>query len=60
MKERAETEIEQERKKALNDIKDEIGGMALDIASKVVEREISEKDHRQLIDEFIQNVGEQS
>ncbi len=60
MKERAETEIEQERKKALNDVKDEIGGMALDIASKVVEREISEKDHRQLIDEFIQNVGEQS
>lgn len=58
MKERAETEIEQERKKALNEVKDEIGGMAMEIASKVVEREISQQDHQQLIDRFIENVGE--
>ena len=39
---------------------DEIGGIAMEIASKVVEREISEKDHKDLIDEFIKNVGEAS
>ena len=33
---------------------------ALEIASKVVEREIREEDHRDLIDEFIKNVGEAS
>ncbi len=33
---------------------------AMEIASKVVEREIDEKDHRALIDEFIRNVGEAS
>ena len=60
MKERAETEIAQERKKALNEVKDEIGGMAMEIASKVVEREISQEDHQQLIDSFIKNVGEES
>ena len=60
MKERAESEIEQERKKALNEVKDEIGGMAIEIASKVVEREIDEKDHQALIDEFIKNVGDAS
>ena len=60
MKERAEIEIEQERKKALNEVKDEIGGMAMEIASKVVEREISQKDHQKLIDSFIENVGEES
>ena len=60
MKERAESEIEQERKKALNEVKDEIGGMAMEIASKVVEREIDEKDHQALIDEFIKNVGDAS
>lgn len=60
MKDRAESEIEQERKKALNEVKDELGGMAMEIASKVVEREISEKDHRALIDEFIKNVGDAS
>ena len=60
LKQRAEADIAQERKKAVNEVKDEIGGIAMEIASKVVEREISEKDHKDLIDEFIKNVGEAS
>lgn len=46
--------------KAVNEIKDEIGGMAMEIAGKVIEREISEEDHAKLIDDFIANVGETS
>ena len=53
-------DIAQVRKKAVNEVKDEIGGIAMEIASKVVEREICEEDHRDLIDEFIKNVGEAS
>ena len=60
LKQKAEADIAQERKKAVNEVKDEIGGIAMEIASKVVEREISEKDHKNLIDEFIKNVGEAS
>ena len=60
LKQKAEADIAQERKKAVNEDKDEIGGIAMEIASKVVEREISEKDHKDLIDEFIKNVGEAS
>lgn len=60
MKQKAEADIAQERKKAVNEVKDEIGGIAMEIASKVVEREIREADHRDLIDEFIKNVGEAS
>jgi F-type H+-transporting ATPase subunit b len=60
MKQKAEADIAQEKKKAVNEIKDEIGGIAMEIASKVVEREISEDDHKDLIDEFIRNVGEAS
>ena len=60
LKQKAEADIAQERKKAVNEVKDEIGGMAMEIASKVVEREIKEKDHQDLIDEFIKNVGEAS
>ena len=60
IKAKAESDIAQERKKAVNDIKNEIGSMAMDIAGKVIEREISEEDHRKLIDEYIQNVGEAS
>ena len=60
LKPKAEADIAQERKKAVNEVKDEIGGMAMEIASKVVEREIREADHKDLIDEFIKNVGEAS
>ena len=60
LKQKAEADIAQERKKAVNEVKDEIGGIAMEIASKVVEREIREKDHKDLIDEFIKNVGEAS
>lgn len=60
IKAKAEKDIAQEKRKAVNEIKDEIGGMAMDIAGKVIEREISEEDHKKLIDEFIANVGEAS
>jgi ATP synthase F0, B subunit len=60
LKQKAEADIAQERKKVVNEVKDEIGGMAMEIASKVVEREIKEADHQDLIDEFIKNVGEAS
>lgn len=58
MKEKAEKDIAQEKKKAVNEIKNEIGDMAMEIAGKVIEREINETDHAKLIDEFIENVGE--
>ncbi len=60
MKKKAEKEIAQEKKKAVNEVKGEIGDMAVEIAGKVIEREINEKDHEKLIDEFISNVGEVS
>ena len=60
IKAKAEADIEQEKKKAINEAKDTIGGLAMDIAGKVVEKEINEKDHKKLIEEFIGNVGEAS
>ncbi len=57
IKSKAEKDIEQEKRKAVNEIKDEIGSMAVEIAGKVIEREISEEDHAKLIDEFIEKVG---
>ena len=60
LKSKAEADILQEKKKAINEIKHEIGSIAMEIAGKVVEREISAEDHQKLIDEFIENVGEAS
>ena len=57
IKARAAEDIEQEKKKAINEAKDEIGGLAMDIAGKVVEKEINEADHKKLIEDFISKVG---
>ena len=60
IKNRAQNEIELERRRAFEGMKGELSGIALDIASQVIEREVNEKDHEALIDEFIKNVGEAS
>lgn len=60
LKQKAEEEIALEKKQMLLDVKSEISEMAVNIASKVVEREIQKKDHENFVDEFIRNVGEQS
>ena len=60
IRKKAEADIAQEKKKAIKEMKDEIGELAMDIAGKVVEKEINEEDHKKLIEEFIRNVGEAS
>ncbi len=50
---RAEGEIELERERMLGEIKDEVSEMAIGIASAVIEREVSEREHAALIDSFI-------
>ena len=55
--ERAEEQIALEKKQALNDIKNQVSSMAIDIASAVIERDVSESEHRDLIDDFINNIG---
>ena len=57
LKKRAEESIEQERKKAMNDLKGEIADLSVRIASKVVEREVKEDDHKRMIEDFISKVG---
>ena len=56
---KAEADIAMEKKKAINDAKDEISGMAIAIAEKVVGRELNAQDQSKLIDEFINELGEQ-
>ncbi len=57
MLKKAESTIEQERKKAMNEIKDEVANLSVLIASKVVERDVKEEDHERFIEEFIDKVG---
>lgn len=55
---KANADIEKEKKRAVNQIKDEISDIALMVAEKVVEKEISPKDHERLIENFISEFGE--
>ncbi len=55
---RAQAEAEQEMKKAEATIKEEIIVISTALTEKMLEREISEQDHRTLIDDFIDKLGE--
>ena len=57
---KAAADIAQEKKKAINDAKNEISGIAIAIAEKVVARELNEADQAQLVDSFINELGEQA
>ena len=56
---KASADIAMEKKKALNDAKDEISGLAMAIAGKVVGRELNEADQAALVDSFIDELGDQ-
>ena len=58
IKSKASADIEMEKKKAINDAKNEISGLAMAIAGKVVERELNTADQSDLIDRFINELGD--
>ncbi len=60
LKKKADADIESERRRAASELKNDISEIALDIAGRVVEKEIDEKTHKALIDDFISRVGDAS
>lgn len=55
---KAAADVAREKKKAVNDAKDEISVIAMAIAGKVVGRELSGADQSRLVDSFIEELGE--
>lgn len=55
---RAEEQIELEKKQAMNEIKDQVSDMALQIAQAVIERDVEQSEHSELIDEFISKMDD--
>jgi F-type H+-transporting ATPase subunit b len=53
----ATQEIERERRKALQDIRNEAADLALAVAERVLERSLSDDDHRRLAREAVQAVA---
>ena len=59
IRDKAAADIAMEKKKAINDAKDEISGIALVIAEKVVGRELNPEDQARMVDNFINELGDQ-
>ena len=57
-KERAEEQIALEKRQAMNDIKDEVSAIAIQIAEAVVARDVKAEEHEKLIDGFIDTMGD--
>ena len=57
LKKKAEESIELEKKKAINEIKDQISDIVIMASEKVCEKEISKSDNEALISKFIAEVG---
>ncbi len=58
IRDKASADIAQEKKKALNEAKNEISEMAMAIAGKVVGRELTDADQAKLLDGFIDELGD--
>jgi len=58
-KQKAEAEIELQKQQMLRDAQGELSDLAVSIASKVVEKEVSRQEYDSFVDDFIRNVGEQ-
>ena len=58
-KSKAADDIALEKKKAINEAKDEISELAMAIAGKVVARELNDADQDGMIDRFIEELGDQ-
>ena len=56
---KASADIAMEKKKAINDAKDEISDIALASAEKVVGRELRDADQSRLVDNFIDELGDE-
>ena len=56
---KAAADAAMEKKKAINDAKDEIADIAMAIASKVVGRELNGSDQASLVDHFIDELGDE-
>ena len=58
LKERASKDIAQEREKVMNELKNDISSIAILAASKVIEEDIDQSKHEEMINKFIEEVGE--
>lgn len=58
MIETAQSEINSQKERAISEINDEVSKLSVLIASKILQKDISEQDQKDLIDKYIKEVGD--
>jgi F-type H+-transporting ATPase subunit b len=53
----ATIEIQREKEKAIAGLRDEVGALTVQLASKMLEKELDEKGQSQLVDRYLEQVG---
>ncbi|OCA89144.1 ATP synthase F0 subunit B [Bacillus wudalianchiensis] len=59
LKESAKMEIEQQTEQAMSALREQVASLSVLIASKVIEKDLSAADQEKLINEYIQEAGEE-
>jgi F-type H+-transporting ATPase subunit b len=58
--ERAQADIQAERERALQELRTQVGVISVELASRIVERELDAGTHQILVDEYIQRLASQN
>lgn len=60
LRKRAERDVQLEKKKAAGEMKTAIADISVELAQKILKREIRPEDHRDMIEEFMEEIGEEN
>lgn len=60
LKDEAVRDIETEKNKAVASLKAEVSGLSVKIASKIIEKQVDEKAQSEIVDKYLDNVGNKS
>lgn len=60
LKEEAVRDIEAEKNKAIASLKSEVGGLSVQIASKILEKQVDAGAQGELVDQYLKDVGKSS
>ncbi|WP_018923170.1 F0F1 ATP synthase subunit B [Salsuginibacillus kocurii] len=59
LKESARVEIAREKEQAVAEVRDQVASLSVLIASKVIDKELDEKEQEQMIEDYLKEVGEE-
>lgn len=60
MRENAKKNIQQEKEEAFESVKSDVAELSVEIASKIIQKELTPKANKELIDSYIEGLGKQN